>query len=402
MGNVTELGTITGLEQLMHALDRERRRAKVTQQAIAHHLGVSRSYIAKLFEGGRNPLPEHFPLILEFIGVDNPELWLQAFQRTQATNAEDFAVATAISHTSRPTNHKRCLIMSPSGVDLTSLTEILSLKGLETVLSSDLGAGAELSRVPLGEFDCGIGIIPTIENTRDSAVTSIYMEIGICLGKELPLLVIVEPPGDIPPALSGVMVANSLATNVSALNLHTGIFLRGLHSPTAPSFQSLESEALTIPGLNVEISVPELSKHIDKARKGPRAGAVAVDSLKALFAYNGAYVVSGVDEYHFAAQVPNLDLAWGDGTVIVSVKTRSRSSNDLLQEENRLSEYVRSSGSSLGLLVYVEPISSMLPDFGGGNLVLTTTIDDLFSSLESQPLGAFLRHARNLLVHGLR
>ncbi len=86
----------------------------------------------------------------------------------------------------------RCLIIAPSAVDLRVLLGVLKDQDVQALSTADLGAGAALARVPFDGIDCGIAVVPGTPVRSTAGLPATYVEIGIAVGRGLPMLVVAE------------------------------------------------------------------------------------------------------------------------------------------------------------------------------------------------------------------
>ncbi len=132
----------------------------------------------------------------------------------------------------------RCLIIAPSAVDLRVLLGVLKDQDVQALSTADLGAGAALARVPFDGIDCGIAVVPGTPVRSTAGLPATYVEIGIAVGRGLPMLVVAEPPELPSPALAGITTVSTPVHNVQALRLHLGLFLRSVAAtPARPTPQ---------------------------------------------------------------------------------------------------------------------------------------------------------------------
>jgi hypothetical protein len=129
----------------------------------------------------------------------------------------------------------RCLLMALSGPDLSVLLAVLADQAVDVDFTSDIAAGVELADADLDQFDFAVAVIPAGPGEGNAGVSAIYVEIGVAAARELPLLVVVEPPGPPAPALAGLTTVITQIDNEEALRLQLGLFLRWVQAaPRAP------------------------------------------------------------------------------------------------------------------------------------------------------------------------
>lgn len=120
----------------------------------------------------------------------------------------------------------RCLLIAPSGPDLSVLLAVLAARAVDVDFTSDIAAGVGLADVDLDQFDFAVAVIPADRGESSAGLPAIYVEIGVAAARELPLLVVVESPGPPSPALAGLTTVTTQMGNEEALRLQLGLFLR--------------------------------------------------------------------------------------------------------------------------------------------------------------------------------
>jgi hypothetical protein len=85
--------------------------------------------------------------------------------------------------------------MALSGPDLSMLLAVLADQAVDADFTSDIAAGVGLADADLDQFDFAVAVIPAGTREGSAGVSAIYVEIGVAAARELPLLVVVEPPG---------------------------------------------------------------------------------------------------------------------------------------------------------------------------------------------------------------
>src|SRR4051812_15395555 len=125
--------------------------------------------------------------------------------------------------------------MTPSGPVLSVLLAVLAEYEVDVESTADVGAGVALADVSLGLYDFALAVIPAGRRKRDASLPAIYLEIGVATARDLPLVVIAEPPDPPSPALAGVATIITQLDNEEALRLQVGLFVRRVQA--VPSAQ---------------------------------------------------------------------------------------------------------------------------------------------------------------------
>jgi hypothetical protein len=293
----------------------------------------------------------------------------------------------------------RCLLIAPSGLDLSLLAAVLADQAVEVESTSDIGAGAALAQVDLDQFDFGLAVVPAGHGEGMVGLSAIYVEIGVAVARSLPLLAVVEPPGPLSPALAGLTTVTSSIGNTEALRLHLGLFLRSVL--TASADRRIPLQTTTAANL-----VPAAYRvRLEELRDSPpHERVVAFEQLVSdLLRDAGAQIEErppsspdvGVD---IAAFLPGEEQRLG--SLLVEVKSEMLTGSDLGREQQKLSAQVLQTRSGLGLLVYNEATigARKIPS---APLVFRLGIDELLTELEVRSLSDLLIRARNRAVHGM-
>ena len=289
--------------------------------------------------------------------------------------------------------------MVPSGPDLSVLLAVLAEYEVDAESTADVGAGVALADVSLSQYDFALAVIPAGRRERDASMSAIYVEIGVAAGRDLPLMVIAEPPDPPSPALAGLATIITPMGNEEALRLQLGLFVR--RAQAMPRTQrSARPSASTAP------PVPEAyAARLHAARTSPPGlrGFAFEQLVSNLLREAGAQAEqrspgepdTGVD---IAAFIPGEEQRLG--TVMFQVKSGKLSGRALREDQQRLSDQVLQAGAGLGVLVYDE-VTPAARNTEPAPLVLCLGIDDLLAELETRPLSAVLIQARNRAVHGM-
>jgi len=289
--------------------------------------------------------------------------------------------------------------MSPSGVDLSVLRAVLTEHAVGIDSTSDVGAGVELARTSLAQYDFAIAVIPSDHEQRDASLSAIYIEIGVAVARGLPLLVIAGTSIPPSPALAGATtIVMTQLGNEEALRLHIGVFLRQMQS--SPRVE----QAARLPASSAPSVPADYVMRLQAVRESPGGlrGAEFERFVGDLLREAGAQAEErspwepdeGID---IAAFIPGEEQRLG--AVVIQVKSGTLTSRALQATQHELSAHVLQAGAGLGMLVYdqVAPDAREVPP---APLVLSLGIDQLLTELETKPLSTVLAQARNRAVHG--
>ncbi|MBL7491557.1 hypothetical protein I6A60_39145 [Frankia sp. AgB1.9] len=289
-----------------------------------------------------------------------------------------------------------CLVIAPVTADLTALRVVFEELDTDITTTTDLLVGAQLATVPLDKFDLAAAVLPAAEpdGLPVSVLAALYLEMGIALGRGLPLIVLAEDtdaelPGIGDAAANAWLIAGvsdeaslrlhlSLFVQVAAMQRHaseTG-FRRGLTPPLATPARETTAESPTTHALRLEQEVIDLLRD---------SGALVEEAVR--FPHD-----AGVDA---AVVIPGTEQVLGP----VLVEVKAQRDLDLARVTRDLAEAVLARGASLGLLVYDGAPRTPRPL--GRLPVVVLHIDELRRALPGPALGRWLIDVRNRIVHGL-
>jgi hypothetical protein len=270
--------------------------------------------------------------------------------------------------------------------------EVLADERVAATTSETIGPGARLAAAPLLDFDAAVAVLPP----GGVGLSAVQVEVGIALGRGLPLLLIV-PPDTLPPAgLSDIRYVKASLDNRAALKLHIGIFFRSLSaSPTPGSDRVLRASPLS------PQTATAFQQQLRAIREDPpQARGVGFEHLVLELLRAGGAMVEQDKRLEGPADVDAVAVIPGEeerlGPLLVEVKHYA-SSPRLRKAERQLQSRVLSRGGGLGLLIYDSP-EWRAPE-QTTPLVLTLRADDLVRELEQWPLADVLVRARNEAIH---
>lgn len=300
-----------------------------------------------------------------------------------------------------------CLLIAPTNVDVQVLSGVLVSQGVRVFYASELGAGVTLAQAAIDQADCAVAVLPSHPAPTPEGSAAIFIEIGVVIGRGIPILVIVEPPGVPPPALAGATIVRAPVNHVEALRLHLRMFTllvasggarqRPIH-PVALATSSVVGFRARLEAIRNPPQDRRASDGAVASRRGMQLEGLVHDILSGA----GAVVVTDVElspvrEADAVAYVPGTESVVG--SIVVEIKLSRLTAVDLQRAELQLSTNLKVGGAGFGLLVYNE----LAPDTHrdqAAPFVLSLSIDELLSELERVPLGDLLVRARNRAVHG--
>lgn len=259
------------------------------------------------------------------------------------------------------------------------MREALQRLGHEVEGPTALGAGALLNidNVPLEAL---VAVLWSKSSNRRS--TAVLVEIGIAIGRHVPVLLITKP-GVAVPALHGIPRVLVSDGKDDLLGIQIDLFLQGAARNLPKRYPSRTAIGQPV--------APALL-----ATQGRRLEDVIGD----LFRSTGQELVKSsaiVDDradftLYFSPDKGDL------GVVLVEVKEWSQRASraGLRQAALQLSDQVVRAGAGLGVLIYNGPTVQ----FTGAPLVAAVSFDELSGELSHRTLVEVLRRARNESIHG--
>jgi hypothetical protein len=293
----------------------------------------------------------------------------------------------------------RALVVAPYDTDLDILRRVLSGLNVTTEASTDLAAGALLATVPLEDFDFAVAVVPA-RWKEQAGVPAVFVEIGVVLGRSVPVALVVEPPASPPLALESLAYIPAGVDDEAQLHFHLRWFLNTLGASAPSRFEDPGSDQSQLS----TIDVSELRQQLQQVRSSARGDqAPAFERLVVdLLHRSGAIVESmarqpdeGIDA---VAYIPGEEQRLGP--ILIELKVGHLNRAVLRKATIQLQEYVVTRRGGLGILVYDSPAPFDIPD-PSTPLVLSLRIEDLLNELEDESLTKVLVRARNAAVHGM-
>ncbi|MBQ1052154.1 hypothetical protein KBX50_27320 [Micromonospora sp. C51] len=270
--------------------------------------------------------------------------------------------------------------------ELRHVVDIAARENVELVATGALGAGAYLAASIEPETRAAIAILPR-RSADHPGWSALMVEVGICLGMAIPLLLIVDPGEKLPPALAPVRHVRAGLDDLDSLRLHIGMFLRAVRQvPLAVGSRTTRHTA-------------KVTSRVGTSDSWGYAGNKLQSSVEDLLSSSGALLDAAVD-----GDRPGVDLAFAvdvrgvPTTVVVEVKSfwgHSAPTSAIQQ----LSRHIEETGADLGLLITDKSPAGALVRQAPAN-ILVYSLKDFSEALRTTGLERLLREARNRVVHG--
>jgi hypothetical protein len=260
-----------------------------------------------------------------------------------------------------------------------SVKAALQKLGHEVEGPTALGAGALLD---VESFPPGALVAVLWSKSSNRRSTAVLVEIGIAIGRHIPVLLVTKP-GVALPALQGIPRVLASDGEDELLDVQIDLFLQGAArnrpkgpAPKADIGQPVAPALLATRGRRLEEVIGDLFR--STGQELLKSSSMADDRA----------------DFTLYFGPENGDL----GVVLVEVKEWSQRvpREGLRQAALRLSDQVVLAGAGLGVLIYNGPTVS----FTGAPLVAAVSFDDLSGELHQRTLVEVLRRARNESIHG--
>lgn len=303
----------------------------------------------------------------------------------------------------------RCLLIAPTSVDVHVLTGVLVDQGVEVLSASELGAGVTLAQSAIDLADCAVAVLPSQPTHTAEVLATIFIEIGVVVGRRIPILVIVEPPEAPPSAVTGATIVRAPVNHVDALRLHLRMFMLSVAAggavqrPNPPAV--LEPSSLD--GFRARLEAIRNPPQVRGASGGGVASTRGFQLLRLVYdILSDAGATMAVDlelspdtrhEADAMAYIPGTESVLG--AILVEVKLRPLTEADLQRAERQLLANMKAGRIGFGLLVYDE-LATDAHGIRPAPFMLALSVDGLLSELEHMPLGELMVRARNRAVHG--
>jgi len=291
----------------------------------------------------------------------------------------------------------RCLLATALDTPRRDLRRVMSHLGVELVEVDQLGEDW-LTQEPIPAIDFVCGVLRL--GLSSEAESAIYVEIGVALGRHIPVFLIVEPPFQVPLILTGLTRVEAVVENTAAVELHLAQFIRRIGRSIDPKSSGATRPALTPSQVNHTLA--QLAALHAHGRNHP--GSRFEQLIHDLFVSSGAEVST----LRGASDIGH-DLAiWTDqagpifgGPVLIELKlvtfaTRSQLREAVIRFIGQLSRHA----SAFGMLIYSSPDSSdgqFEPAFDAPVAVISAR--ELVGMLGQEPLARVLISMRNAAVH---
>ncbi|MBF6176805.1 hypothetical protein [Nocardia blacklockiae] len=292
----------------------------------------------------------------------------------------------------------RCMLVGDLNDEDEQLRPVMERLDVELVELNRLDIDWTSQNVsPPIDFVCAILGQPEAPNVE----TAMFVDIGVALGRAIPVILVVEPRRAVPLALDRLTRVEADLDNGPALELHLKQFLRAIRRGVPRSAEGRAG--------NPTLSREQAAK-AQEALRGLRhteRGGVSGDFewLMADLLRGDAQIstpVSRDEGADLALLGPENQLAVG-GPVLVQMKVWDTLTNrGLADARDRFAQHVRRTTAPFGLLIYhvLGGVMPQQPSKESESRVIVVSANDLIEMLAARPLSSVLATMRNAVVHG--
>ncbi|MFX0574567.1 hypothetical protein [Nocardia nepalensis] len=252
---------------------------------------------------------------------------------------------------------------------------------------------------PPVDFVCAVLGQPEARNVQAAT----FVDIGVALGRAIPVFLVVEPRRMVPLALERLTRVEADLDNKAALELHLRQFLRAIRRETPRSPDSRTQ--------NPTLSRPQAAKAHENLRELGRTERTSISGafewLIADLLRGDAQISTPIGRDHGAdlalALLGPENLTVG-GPVLVQMKLwDTLSDRGLADASGRFAQQIRRTTAPFGLLIY-HALHGVIPQQTAKepeSRVVAVSADDLIEMLAARPLSSVLVAMRNAVVHGV-
>lgn len=293
----------------------------------------------------------------------------------------------------------RCYLVVEYRCDLSALHGALQEANVEVVTPEQAFQTPPVDAIGywLPEVDFVLAVFPARSDWETPS--ALLLDIGVAIGKRIPVLLIAEPPRKVDTALAPLPLAKISLNNQPALNTRVKQFISSIDDSLRPvgedaprvDLRVLDAVSLDLEALRDQLFSPAQSGY-------RRFEEIALRLLRA----GGADVEQGRNQdfgYDAAGWVPGTETLFPDPLLFEFKLLREpRVPQAALAQ---LSGYAARRGAGFGVMICfsISPAPVKWPD-NTWPMVIAFEITDLVQQLRTQTLAAVLRNRRNVAVHG--
>lgn len=293
----------------------------------------------------------------------------------------------------------RCLLAADLDRPSDALRHVMGRLEVDLVGVDHLGVDW-LTEAPTPPVDFVCAVLHAYENA--DAEAAVFVDIGVALGRRIPVFLIVEPSRRTPLVVAGLTRVEAHLTNEEALELHLRQFLRTIRrgQPNDPAV----ADGRVLSPIDAELAHERLAAVLKSHNAGHKFEQAIFDVLSAVDAevstYRGSY-----DGGHDLALWARGAISVLDGPVPIQLKLWDRPSpREIKRAINLFFGQLRGQSAPFGLFIYHSPLGGYSFSVPGGSpetSVVAISAHELVDLLREQSLSRLLISMRNAVMHGV-
>jgi hypothetical protein len=299
----------------------------------------------------------------------------------------------------------RCLLAADLDVPSEGLRRVMRRLDIDLVEVDRLGVDwLTQSPTPPVDFVCAV----LRERDNRDAEAAVFVDIGVALGRRIPVFLIVEPRRKTPLVVAGLTRVEADVSNEEALELHLGQFLRAIRRGK-PAAQPAEGQRPALSQEEAELAHARLRALRPASGSASGLASQRFERLMLDLLDTGEAAVSAIHESRDLGH----DLAlWTDdaspvldGPVLVQLKLwADTAGRGLKTAVDTFANQLNRQPIPFGLLIYHSmggDERGLVPLEPSQARVVTVSAHELVDMLSRQPLSRLLISMRNAVMHGV-
>ncbi|MFD3459186.1 hypothetical protein ACFWVM_05715 [Nocardia fluminea] len=294
----------------------------------------------------------------------------------------------------------RCLLVGDLNSEDEQLRLVMEYLDVELVEPNRLDIDwTSQTLSPPVDFVCAVLGQPGARNVEAAT----FVDIGVALGRAIPVFLVVEPRREVPLALESLTRVEADLDNKAALELHLGQFLRAIRrgNPRSPSIRTQNPTLSRERAIKAHENLRELG-HTGRAGIDGAFEWLMVDLLRANAQVSKP--IGSDDGTDLALALPGPENLIVGGPVLVQMKVWNTLSDRRLADASaRFAQQIRRTTAPFGLFIYhamdgvIPQQTAKVPE----SRVVAVPADDLIEMLATKPLSSVLVSMRNAVAHGV-
>lgn len=290
----------------------------------------------------------------------------------------------------------RCYLVVEYDCDLSALHEALREANVEVVTPDNAfqAAPADVIGYWLPDVDFVLAVFPARSEWETPA--ALLLDIGVAIGRGVPVLVVAEPPRKVDAALAPLPLAKVPLGHRTALSARVNQFVNSIHGgprPVGDDVPVLDHRILD----SVTLDLEALKEQPFEPRTSWQFAEIAMRLLRACGAELEESRLDG--GFDAAGWVPGTETLFPD-PLLFEFRLLRRAEVPR-QKLDQLAGIAARRGAGFGVLIAFSHDSEPVPwPDTTWPMILTFEINDLIQELRHQSLAAVLRNRRNAAMHG--